>query len=67
MNRPSWMNIEAAFEFLLEELEADTDINAFVLALSGQALYEERYPNYRYMNADANPFAGLISRAGTHP
>jgi hypothetical protein len=42
------------------------DINPFVLALSGQAGYEARYPNCHWMNADVNS-DGVVSYADINP
>ncbi len=61
---PGDMNCDGVVDF--------DDINAFVVALSGQAAYEAAYPDCYWMNADCNgdglvnfddidPFVGLIS------
>jgi hypothetical protein len=65
-----------AYEFqgtahLAGDLDCDgvagyTDISPFVLALSGQAIYEARYPACRFMNADVNG-DGVVSYADINP
>ena len=43
-----------------------TDINAFVLALTGEAAYRASYPNCRWLNADCDG-DGLVSFADINP
>ena len=42
------------------------DINPFVIAISGQATYEDTYPSCRYLNADVDG-DGLVTYADINP